>query len=66
MRVHLEVEEDPDGGQSELFGVIVVDTEPEEALSLLDRLDSEWFAQEAGRTRNRLNFTVDTHDDAPV
>jgi hypothetical protein len=58
--VYLEVEHDPDEGFEELFGVVMVEAEPEKALDLLGRFDQEWFAKVVRRTRSRLNFTVDT------
>jgi len=64
--VYLEMEKDPNEGFEELFGVVMVKAEPEEALFLLAQFDREWFTQVAKRTRGRLNFTVDTTNDESV
>ena len=57
--VYLEVDEDPEGGFEELFGVISVDASPEDAIRRLDRFDDLWFSRVARGTESRLNFTVD-------
>jgi len=62
----LELDQDPDGGGEELFGVILVKSEAEEALELLRRFDEIWFSEASKHTHNYLNFTVDIQDDDPV
>jgi len=65
-RRYLELDQDPDGEFEELFCVILVDAQPEQALRMLRRLDQTWFSKAAKDIHNRLNFTVDTADDEPV
>lgn len=63
---YLEVEPDPDGGEEEIFGVVLVKGEPEQALELLRQFDEMWFSEVTKETDNRLNFTVEIEDDEPV
>ncbi len=62
VNTYLEIDEDPEGGFEELFGVISVDASPEDAIRRLDRFDDLWFSRVARATDGRLNFTVDTRD----
>lgn len=64
--VFLEVDQDPNEGFEELFGVIMVAADPKMALSLLARFDQEWFIKVARQTRSKLNFTVDTVKDESI
>lgn len=59
---YLEVERDPDGGEEEIFGVVIVKGEPEQALQLLRQFDEMWFSEVTKETDNRLNFTVEMED----
>ncbi len=59
----LEVEKDPEGGARELFCVVLVATEPENALRLLTKFDETWFSKTPKYVRRHLNFTVDTEED---
>jgi len=63
---YLELEPDPDGGGDEIFGVVLVKSEPEQALELLRQFDEMWFSEVTKDTDNRLNFTVEIKDDDPV
>lgn len=62
-RRYLELEQDPDGGDEELFCVVLVEGEPEAALQSLWRFDDTWFSKTKRYVRRHLNFTVDTEDD---
>ena len=62
VNTYLEIDEDPEGGFEELFGVISVDGSPEDAIRRLDRFDDLWFSRVARATDGRLNFTVDIRD----
>jgi hypothetical protein len=62
-RRYLELEQDPDGGDEELFCVVLVKGEPEAALQLLCQFDDAWFSRNTRYVRRHLNFTVDTEDD---
>lgn len=59
-RRYLELEQDPDGGDEELFCVVLVKGEPEAALQLLWQFDDTWFTKTTRYVRRHLNFTVDT------
>jgi len=66
-RRYLELELDPEGGDPELFGVVLVKEEPEIALQLLSQFDATWFSKATTRyVRRHLNFTVDAEDDQRV
>ena len=56
--VYLEVDEDPEGGFDELFGVFVLDATPDLAIAKLREFDRSWFGDASRATDNRLNFTV--------
>ena len=55
---YLEVDEDPEGGFDELFGVFVLDATPDVAIAKLREFDRSWFGDASRATDNRLNFTV--------
>jgi hypothetical protein len=61
-RRHLELEQDPEGGDEELFCVVLVKEEPEIALRLLSQFDDTWFSTSTRYVRRHLNFTVDAED----
>ena len=63
---YLELERDPDGGEEEIFAVILFRGIPERALELLRQFDELWFSEVAKNIDNRLNFTVEIEDDDPV
>ena len=58
--LYLELEPDPEGGEEEIFGVIRMRGDPEQALELLRRFDEMWFSKVAHDVRRRVNFTIDT------
>jgi len=56
---YLELERDPYGWGEEIFCVVLVKGEPEQALELLHQFDEMWFSQKSTNS-DKLNFTVDT------
>ena len=65
-RRDLEIDHDAVGGFEELFCVVQVEKEPEQALALLRQFDDIWFPRTTNDIRSYLNFTVDTEDDEPI
>jgi hypothetical protein len=58
--LHLELEQDPEEKFEELFVIVKADKRPEESISLIEKLDREWFIPLHSDLMDRLNFDIET------
>lgn len=59
VKVRLELERDPNEGWEELFGMIKVKDNSEDALYLRNKLGQEWFLPSYSNLIGRLNFGIE-------
>jgi hypothetical protein len=58
-QLKLELLQDPESDEEELFIVIVTAMSSEDAIKLQDRLENEWWLANLGKARQRLNIDIE-------